>query len=224
MLLYSIIIAVSYFFGSIPFGYILVKTFRGEDIRLSGSGNIGATNVARSGAKGLGLATLLLDALKGTCAVWIAHALGHSIYNLCKMYGQGELPCIPVPRLMAAAALAAVLGHMFPVWLKFRGGKGVATAVGCFFTLFPIAMLISLGFFLLIVALTRYISLGSILAAIAFPILAYFVEGAHLPSVMLVSAISLLIIIKHHQNIRRLLAGNENRFGGRKTPVAGDTA
>ncbi|PYP84158.1 MAG: acyl-phosphate glycerol 3-phosphate acyltransferase [Candidatus Angelobacter sp. Gp1-AA117] len=219
MLLYSIIIVVAYLLGSIPFGYILVKTFRGEDIRLTGSGNIGATNVARSGAKGLGVATLLLDALKGTCAVWIAHALGNSSYNSC-----GGSPCIPVTRLMASAALAAVLGHMFPVWLKFRGGKGVATAVGCFFVLFPVAMLISLGFFLLIVALTRYISLGSMLAAIAFPILAYFVEGAHLPSVMLVSAISLLIIIKHHQNIRRLLAGNENRLGGKKTSTAGDTA
>src|SRR5205823_10151303 len=131
MLLYSIIIVVAYFLGSIPFGYVLVKTFRGEDIRLTGSGNIGATNVARSGAKGLGLATLLLDALKGTCAVWIAHALGNSIYNLCKSYG-GDGQCIPVTRLMASAALAAVLGHMFPMWLKFRGGKGVATAVGCF--------------------------------------------------------------------------------------------
>jgi len=219
VLFYSTIIIVAYLLGSIPFGYILVKTFRGEDIRLSGSGNIGATNVARSGAKGLGLATLLLDALKGTCAVWIAHALGNSSYNIC-----GGSPCIPVTRLMASAALAAVLGHMFPVWLKFRGGKGVATAVGCFFMLFPIAMLISLGFFLLIVALTRYISLGSMLAAIAFPILAYFVEGAHLPSVMLVSAIALLIIIKHHQNIRRLLAGNENRFGGKKAPATGDAA
>src|ERR1051326_5540030 len=217
--LYLIVAVMAYLLGSIPFGYLLVRIFRGEDIRLSGSGNIGATNVARSGAKGLGLATLLLDALKGTCAVWIAHTLGNSSYNSC-----GGSPYIPVTRLMASAALAAVLGHMFPVWLKFRGGKGVATAVGCFFTLFPIAMLISLGFFLLIVALTRYISLGSMLAAIAFPILAYFVEGAHLPSVMLVSAISLLIIVKHHQNIRRLLAGNENRFGGKKAPVAGDTA
>ena len=220
MLLYSITIAVAYLLGSIPFGFILVKTFRGEDIRLTGSGNIGATNVARSGAKGLGIATLLLDALKGTCAVWIAQALGNSSYNACA----GESPCIPVSRLMAAAGLAAVLGHMFPVWLKFRGGKGVATAVGCFFVLFPLAMLISLGFFLLIVALTRYISVGSILASIAFPILAYFVEDAHLPSVTLVSVISLLIILKHHQNIRRLLAGNENRFGGKKSSIAGDPA
>ena len=216
---YLIVIAVAYVFGSIPFGFLLVKLFRGEDVRLTGSGNIGATNVARLGAKGLGISTLLLDALKGTFAVWFAHALGNSTYNSCS----AGTPCIPVSRLMACAAVAAVVGHMFPVWLGFRGGKGVATAVGCFFVLFPKAMLISLVFFFVVVALTRYVSLGSILASIAFPVLAYFVEKAAWRSVMLVAIISLLIVAKHHQNIRRLLAGNENRLG-RKSPLPEDPA
>jgi len=216
-MLYLIVIAVAYMLGAIPFGFLLVKIFRGEDIRLTGSGNIGATNVARSGAKGLGAATLLLDALKGTLAVWFAYALGNSPLNSCV----DVIPCIPVVRLMACAALGAVLGHMFPVWLGFRGGKGVATAVGCFFVLFPKAMLISLVLFFVVVAITRYVSLGSILSSIAFPLSARLADDAPWPSVMLVAVISLLIVVKHHQNIRRLLSGNENRFG-RKSPVPGD--
>src|SRR5436305_5051002 len=214
---YIIIIAVAYAFGSVPFGFLLVKIFRGEDIRLTGSGNIGATNVARSGAKGLGIVTLLLDALKGTFAVWFAYALGNSAYNACAI---GTF-CIPVVRLMACAALGAVLGHMFPVWLRFRGGKGVATAVGCFFVLFPKAMLISFVLFFVVVVITRYVSLGSIFSSIAFPLIARLADYAPWPSVILAAAISLLIVVKHHQNIRRLLSGNENRFG-EKSPVPGD--
>ncbi|HEV3041583.1 MAG TPA: glycerol-3-phosphate 1-O-acyltransferase PlsY [Candidatus Angelobacter sp.] len=216
---YIIVAAAGYFLGAIPFGFLLVKIFRGEDIRLSGSGNIGATNVARSGARGLGLATLILDALKGFLAVWFASILGSSSYNSCS-----GVPCIPATRLMAAAALAAVLGHIFPVWLRFRGGKGVAVAVGAFGLLFPKALLVTLVLFVVVVALTRYVSLGSILGAIMFPVAAYFVEHAKLPSVLLVSAIGALIVLKHSQNIRRLLAGNENRFGAKKAPEAGEHA
>jgi glycerol-3-phosphate acyltransferase PlsY len=205
-----IVAAVGYFLGSIPFGYLLVRIFRGEDIRLSGSGNIGATNVARSGAKGLGIATLLLDALKGLLAVWFGSALGNSTFNSC-----AASPCVPIPGLMAAAALAAILGHIFPVWLKFRGGKGVATAVGAFALLFPKALLIACLLFVVVVAFTRYVSLGSILAAITFPMAAYFVEHAKLPSLLLVSAIAALIVLKHRQNIQRLLAGNESRLGSK---------
>src|SRR5258708_23332662 len=184
--LYSGVAAIAYLFGSIPFGFVLVKIFRGEDIRLSGSGNIGATNVARSGAKGLGLATLVLDALKGLLAVWFALVLGNSSYNSC---GTG-VSCVPVTRLMAASALAAVLGHIFPVWLKLRGGKGVAVAVGAFGLLFPKALLVALVLFVLVVAITRYVSLGSIFAAMVFPVAARFVEHAKLPSAVLVSSIS----------------------------------
>jgi len=216
--LYFIVAIASYLLGSIPFGYLLVRIFRGEDIRLTGSGNIGATNVARSGAKGLGIATLALDAIKGAAAVWLAGRIAGSHYNLC-----GDLivfPCVPALRLMAVAALFAVLGHVFPVWLRFKGGKGVATALGVFCVLFPKAILLALLIFLLVVALTRYVSLGSILGAIAFPIAAYFLQNADWLSLLLASGVSLIVILKHHQNISRLLTGTENRFGGSKTPVA----
>ena len=208
MILYFIVATVSYLLGSIPFGYILVKTFRGQDIRLSGSGNIGATNVARSGAKGLGAATLLLDAAKGVASVGFAWALARTSWN--------TLP-IPQLRLMAAAAAFAVLGHVFPVWLKFKGGKGVATALGVFVLVFPEAVLVSLAVFIVVLALSRYVSLGSILAALAFPVAAYFFYHPEVPSLLLTAAVSLLVILKHHQNIRRLFAGKESRLGNSKT-------
>jgi len=216
MLTLLILAAVSYLLGSIPFGYLLVKIFRGQDIRLSGSGNIGATNVARSGARGLGLATLLLDALKGATAVWIAASLAASSYNRCPGEPMAGAPCIPALRLMALAGLFAVLGHMFPVWLKFKGGKGVATALGVFALVFPKAVLVSLVVFLVCLVLSRYVSLGSILAAVSFPVAAVFLYRPEWPSLLLVAGISLLVVIKHHQNIRRLMAGNENRFGREK--------
>src|SRR5215831_1256490 len=173
--LFIIVAAVSYLLGSIPFGYLLVRFVRGEDIRLSGSGNIGATNVARSGAKGLGALTLLLDAAKGVFAVGIAWELARTPLNLCDDFRR-SFPCFPPLRVMAIAGLFAVLGHLFPVWLKFKGGKGVATALGVFCLLFPKAVLISLIVFLIVVATTRYVSLGSILAAISFPVAAYFLQ------------------------------------------------
>src|SRR5438270_308585 len=140
---------MAYLLGSIPFGYILVRIFRGADIRVSGSGNIGATNVARS-SPALGIATLLLDAAKGFAAVVIAMALASP------------------DRVYLAAAIAAfavVLGHMFPVWLKFHGGKGVATGVGAFIAIVPKAILISIVVFAALVAVFRYVSLGSMVAA-----------------------------------------------------------
>jgi acyl phosphate:glycerol-3-phosphate acyltransferase len=215
--LYLIVAVVAYLLGSIPFGYLLVKTFRGEDIRLSGSGNIGATNVARSGAKGLGAATLLLDMLKGLLAVWLAAVLAASKYNLCGDFR--VYPCVPSLRLMSVAALFAVLGHIFPVWLKFKGGKGVATALGVFALLFPLAVLVSLAIFSIVLVLTRYVSLGSILAALAFPVAAYFLYHPDWTSLALAAAVSAAVILKHHQNIGRLLAGTESRFGSKKSPV-----
>ncbi|MGZ4829349.1 MAG: glycerol-3-phosphate 1-O-acyltransferase PlsY [Candidatus Angelobacter sp.] len=216
--LYLIVAIISYLLGSIPFGYLLVRTFRGEDIRQTGSGNIGATNVARSGAKGLAIATLALDAIKGAVAVWLAALLAGSKYNLC-----GDLiafPCALTLRLMAWAALLAVIGHVFPVWLRFKGGKGVATALGVFCVLFPKAILVALAIFILVVAVTRYVSLGSILGAIAFPVVAYFMQNADWLSLLLASGVSLIIVLKHHQNIGRLLTGTENRFGAPKSQIA----
>jgi glycerol-3-phosphate acyltransferase PlsY len=218
--LYLIVAAVAYLLGSIPFGYLLVRIFRGEDIRHTGSGNIGATNVARSGAKGLGIATLLLDALKGGLAVFLALMIAHSNHICYEKIVDVNHYCSAALRLMATAALLAVLGHVFPVWLRFKGGKGVATALGVFCVLFPKAILVALAIFILVVAVTRYVSLGSNLGAIAFPMAAYFMQDADWLSLLLASGVSLIIIVKHQQNISRLFAGTENRFGAGKSPVA----
>jgi acyl phosphate:glycerol-3-phosphate acyltransferase len=191
-----LILVASYLLGSIPFGYLLVRIFRDEDVRQSGSGNIGATNVSRKSPV-LGALTLVLDAAKGFAAVQIAVEFSH--YDLY--------------RTMAAAALLAIIGHMFPVWLGFRGGKGVAPALGAFLRLNPLAVLAMLVVFLVVVVIFRRISLGSIVAAAFFPV-ADWLFSVHrgLWSTALTAAASLLIIGKHHQNIRRLLSGQEPRF------------
>jgi len=216
--LYFVVPILAYLLGSIPFGYLLVRIFRGQDIRLTGSGNIGATNVVRSGAKGLGIATLLLDALKGVVAVWLAALLVRRQFPAFMFCGNPFM--LAAERFMSIAALAAVVGHVFPVWLKFKGGKGVATALGVFCVIFPKAMLVSLVIFVLVVAVTRYVSLGSILGAVAFPIAAYFLEYPARIPLLMVSGVALIIVLKHHQNIRRLLAGAENRLGAGKSQTA----
>lgn len=205
---YIIVAVVAYLLGSIPFGYILVRIFRGEDVRAIGSGNIGATNVARK-APGLGLLTLVLDAVKGFAAVMIGMLIG-------SRSGADERT---VYLLAALAAIAAILGHIFPIWLKFKGGKGVATGVGSFLALAPKAVLISLIIFAAVVIAFRYVSLGSILGAAAFPIFAWLLNGEkNSPGVLAAMiAASALIILKHHQNIRRLLAGTEHRFELKRT-------
>lgn len=213
-ILYIIVGLVAYLLGSIPFGYLLVRIFRGQDIRLSGSGNIGATNVARSGAKGLGIATLILDALKGMLGIFVAWTLACRAFFCC-----ADAACPPAMNLMSFAALFAVLGHVFPVWLKFKGGKGVATALGVFALLFPKAVLVSLAVFIIVVAVSRYVSLGSIAAAASFPIAVYFLGYTAWVPLLLVSATALLVILKHHQNIGRLLAGTESRLGSKKPPA-----
>ena len=212
-----LIIVVSYLLGSIPFGYLLVRIFRGQDVRQTGSGNIGATNVARTGSKGLAIATLLLDALKGYLAV--AHVFFFAAHHPNHMPDYGPHS---VYILAALAALFAIIGHMFPVWLRFQGGKGVATAVGAFLGIAPLAIVVVLVVFVAIVAITRYVSLGSIVGAVAFPIAAWWLEPeTRSPIIMLlISASSLLIIVRHKDNVRRLLAGNENRFGGGKSGAA----
>ena len=216
-----IIVAVSYLLGSIPFGYLLVRVFRGQDVRKTGSGNIGATNVARTGSKGLAIATLLLDALKGYAAVtfafWIASRqrlegpVPTSVYDRTTVGVSSHTIFL----LAALAAFVAILGHMFPVWLRFKGGKGVATAAGSFIALAPRAMLVALVLFVLVVALTRYVSLGSMVAGAAFPLCVWWLgpgERTSAPILLLIGASSVLIIVRHKDNIRRLLAGTENRF------------
>ena len=207
MLTLLLIAAVSYLLGSIPFGYLLVRLFCGEDVRQSGSGNIGATNVSRK-SPALGAITLLLDALKGSAAVGLAY------YDSARI-GDGVLPY----QAMSMAALFAVLGHMFPVWLKFRGGKGVATGLGSFVVIAPKAVLIAAGIFIAVVAIFRYVSLGSIIAVAFFPLLVYEMRAyGNAPTALTFMAVtSLLIIARHHQNIRRLLAGAENRLGAKRS-------
>jgi acyl phosphate:glycerol-3-phosphate acyltransferase len=209
-----LIVVVSYLLGSIPFGYVLVRIFRGEDVRQTGSGNIGATNVARTGSKGLAVATLLLDALKGYIAVLHVFFFADHHPDHVPDYGPHT-----VYILAALAGFCAIVGHMFPVWLRFKGGKGVATAVGSFLGIAPAAVGVALLFFVAIVAVTRYVSLGSIVGAAVFPAAAWWLNpDLRGPVVLLfMCASSLLIILRHKDNIRRLLAGNENRFGGKKS-------
>ncbi|MGB9104942.1 MAG: glycerol-3-phosphate 1-O-acyltransferase PlsY [Terriglobales bacterium] len=223
MAIYFIVAAIAYLLGSIPFGYILMRVFRGEDVRAIGSGNIGATNVARK-APGLGVATLVLDAGKGFAAVIAAMEIMRRLHPPTTMlisqeqmeaFRQAQRPGVQhFYLIMAIAAVFAILGHVFPVWLKFKGGKGVATGVGAFIALAPKAVLIVLVIFVAIVAAFRYISLGSIVATAAFPIFAWLLYRYQAsPAVFAAMVVaSALIIAKHHQNIRRLLAGTEHRF------------
>ncbi len=223
------LIAIAYLLGSIPTGYLLVRIFRRQDIRTLGSGNIGATNVLRSGAKALGAVTFVLDVAKGALAVW-----------LCMRMAEIGFPIAPM-HAAALAAFCAVLGHMFPIWLDLRGGKGVATAFGVFVMLAPKAALMSLGVFVLVFAISRFVSLASILGCIVFPIAAWLMTPtlagarrpmwvAHMPVVVGVEIlIPLFVILKHRQNIGRLMAGTEYRFGARKAaaengPDAGPNA
>jgi glycerol-3-phosphate acyltransferase PlsY len=201
-----IIAASSYLLGSIPFGYLLVRIFRGEDVRQSGSGNIGATNVSRK-SPALGVATLLLDALKGTTAVALS-------YEVADRMAAGP----PALELGALGALFAVVGHVFPVWLKFRGGKGVATGLGAFALIAPKAVLISAGIFIAVVVISRYVSLGSIVAVGVFPFVAWRIGQFYLSptSLALISLASLLILVKHRDNLRRLWAGTESRLGAQR--------
>ena len=203
-------IVASYLLGSIPFGYLLIRVFRGEDVRLTGSGNIGATNVSRK-SPALGILTLLLDALKGTCAVVLA-------YEIFMRRPPGNVDASLCPPL-SLVALCAILGHMFPVWLRFRGGKGVATSVGAFALLLPRATLAAFVIFVIVVLISRYVSLASIAAAVTLPVFAWFslrsrgTEG--LLTLLPITIASALVIAKHHANIRRLLAGTENRLGSK---------
>src|SRR5277367_1117953 len=176
---YLVSAVIGYLLGSIPFGYLLVRIFTGEDVRASGSGNIGATNVARK-SPALGVVTLLLDAAKGLGAVLVVARLFSDqhlglILNGQKTY-QWDSSLLSGPHqqlLLTTAALFAVLGHMFPVWLKFHGGKGVATSLGAFVLLTPKSILCMGVLFLMITLASRYISLGSVAAAISFPLLAW---------------------------------------------------
>lgn len=189
----------AYLLGSIPFGLLLAKIFGGGDVRKAGSGNIGATNVTRVAGPLAGILTLALDTAKGAAAVWLAG----------RYTNESAL-------WMAIAAFVVLLGHCFPVWLKFKGGKGVATALGIFLALCPLAALSALLLFILCVVYWRYVSLGSVAAAAAMPLLIYFLWAPrHAPPIVIdigTLAIAALVIYKHDGNLQRLVEGTEPRF------------
>src|SRR5260370_7257541 len=186
---YFITAVVSYLLGSIPFGYLLVRILKGGEGGRSGSGNIGATNVARKSAA-LGVATLLLDAAKGLAAVLVARVLFSGPHQQL---------------IMTTAAFFAVVGHLFPIWLKFRGGKGVATSLGSFILLTPKSILCMVGLFLLVAVAFRYVSLGSVAVAAAFPLLVWALHEYTDPrQLVLIALVSALVIWRHRQNIAHI--------------------
>jgi glycerol-3-phosphate acyltransferase PlsY len=201
--LMPLLIPLAYLIGSIPFGLLIVKAFGGDDIRKSGSGNIGAANVARNAGYLAGILTLIMDVAKGFLAVWIAMRWSH-----------GNM------RWMTAAAVAAVVGHIFPVWLGFRGGKGVATGFGVFLLIRWEAVVAAMVLWIIVVAFWRYSSLGSVVAIATLPLFLYvlYAPGHAPPDFLELSTlfISLLVLLKHRANIERLIAGQESRLGKRK--------
>jgi acyl phosphate:glycerol-3-phosphate acyltransferase len=189
----------AYFLGSIPFGYLIVHLASGRDIRSEGSGNIGAANVTRRAGAIAGVATLLLDASKGTLAVWLAQrASGGNI------------------RWMMVAAVAGVVGHVFPVWLRFHGGKGVATGMGVMLLICAKAVAVAVVLWILVVVFWRYASLGSMVSAATMPVFVYFLYAPPLAPALPVSVgttvISILVLWMHRANLQRLILGTENRL------------
>ena len=203
-MLRAFVVLLAYLLGSIPFGYLIVRLTSGGDVRETGSGGTGATNVTRRAGKWAGLVTLMLDALKGAAAAFFARLV----------LGDGS----DAIWWVAAAAVAVVAGHVFPVWLKFRGGKGVATGLGVFLVLAPLAVLCAVLVFVVIVWATRYVSLGSMAAAAMLPLAVWLLGSRIGPDefiVPLLTAASVggaLIIFMHRANIGRLLGGTENRL------------
>lgn len=199
-----LLVVIGYFLGSIPFGLFFAKIFARQDIRQVGSGNIGATNVTRVAGTLPGMLTLLFDAAKGALAVWIAARFSnHDAAS------------------MMSVAIAALLGHCYPIWLRFKGGKGVATGLGIFTALAPFAGLSALAVFIIVSFAWRYASLGSIAAAASMPLFMYFfwAPGHAPPWIITFGTLfaTALVIFKHDANLQRLVEGTEPRFGSDKT-------
>jgi len=188
-------VVLAYLIGGIPFGYLFVRATTGRDVRVLGSGNIGATNVLRTTGRGVAVGVLLLDIAKGFAAVWLASRLtGGSIVWIC------------------AAGAAVMLGHCYPVFLKFKGGKAVATFIGAFLFLAPWPLLAVLLLFVIVVAQTRHISLGSIVAAGLFPLAVWLIEHPPAPVLLVSVFAAILIVVRHTANLQRIRAGNESVF------------
>jgi len=193
----DLFVVLAYLLGSVSFSILVVRMIAGKDIRQEGSGNAGATNVLRNHGAKAGIAVGLLDLAKGAAAVWAMRAITAD------------------PRYLAAAAFAVVLGHVFPVFFRFRGGKGVATTVGAFPVLAPGATAAVMGLFAVVVAITRYVSLGSILASTALPPVALLLFHVPDPVALSAGAVAILVLFKHLDNLKRLVAGTERKVGGK---------
>ena len=191
-----IVLVAAYLIGSIPFALICARRWGAPDLRLVGSGNLGAANVMRASGVTAGVVVAALDMAKGAVSVWVAERLGSG------------------PGLLAAAGLAAIVGHIYPVWLRFRGGKGVATACGVFSVLTPLALPPALAVFAIAVWLTKYISLGSMVASVALGPIAYAL-GSPTPAVIAAAAASAIIVFRHRSNLLRLWTRTERRMGAR---------
>jgi glycerol-3-phosphate acyltransferase PlsY len=224
MLIYLAIALGAYLLGSIPFGFVVAKA-KGIDIRSAGSGNIGATNAMRVLGKSAGIFVLLMDALKGyvACAL-LAPGIFNCLAPHFHGYSTGFFWDTPLSgqsvdldaRVRIIGGIFAVLGHNYTCWLKFKGGKGIATTAGVYLALTPWALLIALVVFILAVAITRYVSVGSISAAIALPVAVWVMSPQNIFLCIVTTALGVLAIYKHKSNIQRLMTGTENRFGKKK--------
>ncbi len=190
-----LLVALAYFVGSIPFAYIFVRYVTGRDVRTEGSGNVGATNALRSAGWKVGVSVTVLDILKGSLAVWAM-----MIFN-------------PESAWLAAAVLAVVAGHCFPPWLLFRGGKGVATGFGAFLVIAPLSAVAALGVWFVMLAVFRWVSLASMTATASFPVIIQILDHPDWITLSTVAATAILIILRHHSNIRNLVTGKEMRLG-----------
>jgi len=199
---FLLILAIAYLIGSIPSGYLIVRAKEGGDVRETGSGGTGATNVSRRAGKGAGIFTLIMDVIKGVLAVFLARFLSDGLFPSADW-------------TIAVAGVVAVLGHIFPVWLRFRGGKGVATALGVFLVLSPAVVLIGLIVFAITFALTRYVSLASLVMLCSIAIASLFLmvlDPLELPDAVAAILIAGLVVFAHRANIQRLMAGTESKF------------
>jgi len=185
------LVVFAYFLGSLPTAYLLVRLMTGKDVRATGSGNVGATNALRTAGWKVGAVVTVIDLLKGAIPVWLMYRFN------------------PESGWVAAAMLAAVLGHCYPVWLKFKGGKGVATCFGAFLVIAPLSALAALGLWILVLVISRWVALASMVASASFPLILKLIDRPDLVTLVSVSAAAVIIILRHSSNIRGILTGTE---------------
>jgi glycerol-3-phosphate acyltransferase PlsY len=185
------LVVFAYFLGSLPTAYLLVLLMTGKDVRATGSGNVGATNALRTAGWKVGAVVTVIDLLKGAIPVWLMYRFN------------------PESGWVAAAMLAAVLGHCYPVWLKFKGGKGVATCFGAFLVIAPLSALAALGLWILVLVVSRWVALASMVASASFPLILKLIDRPDMVTLVSVSAAAVIIILRHSSNIRGILTGTE---------------